>query len=574
MKLNIVLVIISSAIFLVCCKPYYREIEILDKAENNIDTLPGDSYRTLQQIKNVEILPDSIQARYYYLIAKSALSSGMAISSDSGIKQAINFYRYKKDTTRLYKSLYYKALINNSLQNYTMAIEALKQSNKLLKLKLLASSREESPISNKNLSVLLANPVAEQRRMHTRKFSTCKTEIIKNFQFLGYNALLLKHYDEAIDYQENALEYARDLNDTAAMIDILVNLAESKQLNKKYKEAIEDLEEALKLSTEINDNSFRKTIFEQMYVIYEEEGKYEKAMQCLVKIRETGLNRDNIQFWNLTKAILYDKQCMSDSVYKYSLIAIKGTDPFVATVAYSMLAKRGFRQGRFAEALNYEKKINLFFDSFIRNLQSEKSRFEFEKERIKNENDLLKIKQKEKNLILLTIILVTLIILASLYIYYLKQKKKHIEQENLLLKQTYEISQLREKEAMLRESLQRRINLFRKFPSLSDKDINDESQKANSGKILLSENEWKEVMNDINEVYPHFTETLKKNYPKLNENDLRFCCLVKINVDLQDLSDIYCLSKGSITKKKYRLKKDKFGIDDPYFSLDIFLQKN
>lgn len=538
MKLYTVLVIIISSFILIGCKPHYRELKILDKAESLIDTLPNESYWTLQKIKNIKSLPDSIKAKYYFLYTNSALSSGIITKSDSGINQAINYFKYKKDTAKLIKALNYKALIKHNQQSFSDAIETLKLLNKFL--------------NNDNN----------------------KIEIIKNLQFIGFNEILLNHFDSAIEYQNNALQYARDLNDTVSMIEIMVNLAESRQLNNNNQEAIDILEKALVLSNKINDNNLQKTIFEQQYIIFEKQGKFEKTMDCLVKIRESGMKRDNIQLWNLTKAILFDKQSMPDSVYKYSLIAIKGNDPFVAAVAYSLLSKRGMRQGKFAEALNYEKKINLFFDSFTRNIMSEKLRLDYEKGKIENENNLLKIKQKEKNFILLTIILLTLIILASLYIFYLKQKKNRIERENLLLKQTNEISQLREKEALLRESLLRRINLSKKFPSLSVNEINDETFKTRSGKIILTEDEWVELINDINEAYPHFTESLKKSYPKLNDDDIRFCCLVKINVDLQDLSDIYCLSKGSITKRKYRLKKDKLGVDDPDSSLDCILQRN
>lgn len=537
MKPSTALILIFSSFILLSCKPHSRELKILDKAESLNDTLPKESYTTLLKIKNIENLPDSIRAKYHYLLSNCAISTGINIKSDSGINQAINYYQYKKDTLKLNKALINKALIKHSQQNYTASNELLKLSNNLL------------------------------------KGSEYKTEIIKNLQLIGFNELLLKQYDSAIVYQKKALLLAKDLNDTLSIIEIIINLAESNQLNNKNLEAIDILENALFLSEKINNNDYLKTIFEQLYIIYEKQENYEKAMYYLTKIRESGMKRENIQLWNLTKAILFDKQSMPDSVYKYSIIALNGNDPFIAAVAYSILANKGIRQGRFAEALNYEKKINLFFDSFTRNIKSEKSRLDYEKEKIETENNILKIKQKEKNLIILTILLLILILLISLYILNLKQKKNHIEREILLLKQTNEISQLREKEAMLRISLLRRINLSKKFPSLSDNNINDETSKTNSGKIILTENEWEELINDINEAYPHFTESLKKSYPKLNNDDIRFCCLLKINVDLQDISDIYCLSKGSITKRKYRLKKDKFGVDNPDLSLDNIIQK-
>ena len=53
--------------------------------------------------------------------------------------------------------------------------------------------------------------------------------------------------------------------------------------------------------------------------------------------------------------------------------------------------------------------------------------------------------------------------------------------------------------------------------------------------------------------------------------DIYFCCLVKINVSIKDLSDIYCISRTSVSKKKFRIKREKLGAEDSD-SLDDFLR--
>lgn len=49
-----------------------------------------------------------------------------------------------------------------------------------------------------------------------------------------------------------------------------------------------------------------------------------------------------------------------------------------------------------------------------------------------------------------------------------------------------------------------------------------------------------------------------------------FCCLVKINVSIKDLSDIYCISRTSISRKKQRMKRDKLGLTENNETLDDF----
>ena len=187
------------------------------------------------------------------------------------------------------------------------------------------------------------------------------------------------------------------------------------------------------------------------------------------------------------------------------------------------------------------------------------------------------LKQREKELWMLGIVTALLGVGFIVFFFYQKEKKKRLQKENLLLHQEAELSGLREKEirlqnkeAELREALFRRIAFFRKLPSLH----NDESQDevASSRKIVVTDAEWIEVISVVNEAFDHFAVRLEQTYPSLNNKDIGFCCLVKINVNMQDLSDIYCVSKAAITKRKYRIKTDKLGIADENVSLDSFLK--
>ena len=146
------------------------------------------------------------------------------------------------------------------------------------------------------------------------------------------------------------------------------------------------------------------------------------------------------------------------------------------------------------------------------------------------------------------------------FFFYQREKKERLQQENLLL----------HKEAELREALFRRISFFHKLPSLHTDDKQDES--AANSKIVVTNTEWAEVISVVNDAFDNFVVRLQQAYPSLGEKEIGFCCLVKINVNIQDLSDIYCISKAAITKRKYRIKTDKLGITDENISLDSFLK--
>ena len=129
----------------------------------------------------------------------------------------------------------------------------------------------------------------------------------------------------------------------------------------------------------------------------------------------------------------------------------------------------------------------------------------------------LKIEKKEKDILLLVVLLVVFAVFVSLFFVFWRQKKnrqalrlqaktRELEHQNVLLKQQQEISALREKEALLRESLFRRIHFFHRIPSLHIHEENVDEQHETlpdtGNKIRMKEIDWAELMRSVNEVYP------------------------------------------------------------------------
>ncbi len=156
----------------------------------------------------------------------------------------------------------------------------------------------------------------------------------------------------------------------------------------------------------------------------------------------------------------------------------------------------------------------------------------------------------------------------------MEEEARILRYQNELLKKETEISLLREKEAWqmskvadLREALFRRLSFYSKLPSLQG-----DRAAGTHEKIRLTDEEWKEITESVDAVFDDFTRRLHESFPALTPKDVIFCCLVKLNVNMQDLSDIYCVSKAAISKRKFRLKTEKLGITDEHLSLDDFLK--
>ncbi|MEG1546291.1 MAG: hypothetical protein RRY36_08840 [Bacteroidaceae bacterium] len=75
------------------------------------------------------------------------------------------------------------------------------------------------------------------------------------------------------------------------------------------------------------------------------------------------------------------------------------------------------------------------------------------------------------------------------------------------------------------------------------------------GSVFLDSEEWDIVVKNTNACFNDFTVRLKNSYPQLEKDDIMFCCLIKMELSLSFLAEIYHIEKGSISRKKMRLKE-------------------
>lgn len=88
------------------------------------------------------------------------------------------------------------------------------------------------------------------------------------------------------------------------------------------------------------------------------------------------------------------------------------------------------------------------------------------------------------------------------------------------------------------------------------------------GAMHLKEEEWKIIVENTDACFNGFTSRIKSEYPQLTEEDIQFCCLIKMELSISLLSEIYHIAKTSISRKKVRLK-EKMGIET--ITIDEFI---
>lgn len=156
-----------------------------------------------------------------------------------------------------------------------------------------------------------------------------------------------------------------------------------------------------------------------------------------------------------------------------------------------------------------------------------------------------------------------------------RRKREHqkqmmqAEQEILKLKNEKLGRKIKEKNAQLAAAL---LQTAHKNNSLSGlkKELAELSQVQNGGterkrelrhlirKIdseIDSEDYWEQFQLNFDQVHQEFSARLHEQHPQLSLNDIRLCCLIKINMTNREIASIQNISVGAVEKSKYRLKK-------------------
>lgn len=322
----------------------------------------------------------------------------------------------------------------------------------------------------------------------------------------------------------------------------------------------------------------------------EQNERWGDALQLNTQLKESPKLRASRNFY--LKAQAFEDLRQVDSALYYYRKAEQGYSPAIASLASSRLMHYYLSLHDVQKAFDSMKKSQLLDESLLSHIESEVDIAQFKRTQLENELYQIKLKRQQQQLWLLASLLGLVLLLAWIIFFYLRIKReralaevrlqnKKMEEEarilryqNELLKKETEISLLREKEAWqmskvadLREALFRRLSFYSKLPSLQG-----DRAAGTHEKIRLTDEEWKEITESVDAVFDDFTQRLHESFPSLTPKDVIFCCLVKLNVNMQDLSDIYCVSKAAISKRKFRLKTEKLGITDEHLSLDDFLK--
>lgn len=340
-----------------------------------------------------------------------------------------------------------------------------------------------------------------------------------------------------------------------------------------YSEAEACLDSAKAIAIEAGDEDYLYHLTERYRRLYTEQERYADLMRLLQESRQY-MKRSDVASHNLYKAQVHELMHREDSVRYYYRLVAESENLFLASEALYHLSQYYLAGDDMERAYHYHQDATGYTNQVFGAYRSRARETAFNELKLQGEIDALKIGRQRQVILILSLLLLLVALAASIVLILQLKKRKameaqqiQMEQENRLLRQTEELARLREKANQLREGLIRKMEVFQKLPSLN------EELQGDDRAITLSDKEWREIRTLLDAEYEQFTARLRKAAPDLTMADINFCCLVKINVGMADLANIYCINKASVSRRKQRIKEKLGGELLQGLTLDDFLQR-
>ena len=319
-----------------------------------------------------------------------------------------------------------------------------------------------------------------------------------------------------------------------------------------HKEAI-DLGEKLP-----QDNNIAALAKYDLCDIYIQLEEYDKAFEIMPR---DSLNEANWAYWH------YGQNHVDSAIYYFQKTL--GRYKWQGEVeVLRVLAQLEEQRGNVKAALDYHTRLAEAEDSLKAQQQKEETlRIEAQHNynSMQQERNQLEQKNKELNLLLwlMGIIVVAISIVAVLLWRARKQRKRAVVmQQHLIEKEKTEQQLLGQLQSGHQETLLLEFKKTALYQRLK--------APAKEGTKKMSEAEWHQLANGIDDIYNNFTKRLL-DLARLSETELRICYLLKINMPPSEIADILYKSKAAITLARKRMYRKLTGRNGTAEELDSLI---
>ncbi len=339
----------------------------------------------------------------------------------------------------------------------------------------------------------------------------------------------LRQLDSSDKYYRQELALTRSLGDSVYEHIALGNLGENQYLRGKYDEAIPLLQADADMANKLGDFSLASNALILLGDIYTRKGQYRTADSLL---------SEGLRMTRLTQSYRRKKK------------------------AFPIMARYYLKTGQPELAAFFLDSSHFVSDSLVRlNNQSKISAveadFAYQNLKIESNQEAADLRFSRLLLIGSLIFILMLSILGLLYFqrYRISARLRQLELQANLDAAENDLEAARHK---LDEYLMQ-------FSGPASADVN-----WTESRILTREN-WLEFKKLFSASFPGFLENIPKKFPQLTEGEIRYCCLLRLNLKVKDIALILGVNENSAYRNRSRLLA-KIDLPDDKALLDILLQ--
>ena len=284
--------ILLLLVLLAACRHAGRTFEVLDKAEEFIQTYKPDSaYTLLKEIPNPQQYPEKERARWCLLMTQAIDKTYRTHTSDSLIRFAVNYYEKVNDLSKLPTAFYTLGRVQRDLNDNEHAV------NSFLKALDLAKGSDDY-----KLQYLAASQLG-----HVYAYSRFIDEALKTYQqalyfaeqgndsinlsyvnsFLGRVYGLQKDWNRSIEFYQKAISIAQQTSYIPALRLGLNELAAIYKCCEKYQEAADCLEQLISLGDDPLSGMEGAAVYLNLGDLYRLSENYDSAIPYLEKALQT-----------------------------------------------------------------------------------------------------------------------------------------------------------------------------------------------------------------------------------------------------------------------------------------------
>lgn len=489
-------------------------------------------------------------AKCFLAFASASYFHGDYLEAVSQYQFALDYFRHSNQKEGIYKALFGIGISYSKIGHYQKASEFL-----------IASLRQAEELEN-------------YQQMAT------------TYNSLGVMAKEQKNYKEAIRCYQKTIElYKKSGTVNAYAAGAYTNLANVYMLEEQVDSAIVLNRYALHLFDSLNSDRGRIICYSNLGACYLKKEMVDLALEFSQKAYSLCQQNEGFHFSEINALlglgelhIVLKKYAEAENYLLKAVQEIGANEKSRLIKAHTALASCYTKMGRY-EAANQslltviELKDSVYSQEMSEAVAHSKAIYESEKQ--EKQIQLLEKDKEINQMMIWTGLGGFFLIMTTIAILFSKHRER-VKKDNLIFKEKEEVSRLREEQMTQQLDFKNKmitthsLNIIQKNEMLDSireqvleiaKTTNKESQTKilklarlidRSSKI---EEDWEEFKLYFEQVHTSFFEQLKRSFPDLTPNDLKLCALIKLNLNIKQMSNLMNISTESVKMARYRLRK-------------------